>query len=208
MQNIVLALPGLAGVRLPIAAHANAAALYVLAALVVRLAFETIASHLYPRRLDTAEAAAIPEPSALVRLGASAVRMAIFVFFAYIVVGTSWQLWVGAALFVAPQVLAVFEERFPNSPALHRVLPRGLVRLVLMLFVGTAVGALLLRTMDEHSDTFVADSFVLLSLPGFLLSLVSVFGREGDEPPLGWGKRLAGIGLLVAGILLVLGLLL
>jgi hypothetical protein len=208
VQKIVLALPGLAGVRLPIAAHANTAALCVLAALVARLAFETVASHLYPRRLDLSEATEIPEPSALLRLWASALRMAIFVFFAYIVVGTSWQLWVGAALFVTPQVLAVFEERFPNSPALHRALPQGLVRLVLMLFVGTAVGALLLRTMDEHADTFVADSFVLLSLPGFLLSLLSFFGREGDEPPIGWGKRLAGIALLVAGILLVLGLLL
>jgi hypothetical protein len=208
VQKIVLSLPGLAGVRLPIAEHANAAALCVLAALVVRLSFETIASHLYPWRLDVSEAADIPEPGALVRLGASALRMAIFVLFAYIVVGTSWQLWVGAALFVVPQVLAVFEERFPNSPALHRALPRGLVRLVLMLFIGTAIGALLIRTMNERSDTFVADSFVLLSLPGFLLSLLGFFGREGDEPPLGWGKRLAGIALLVVGILLVLGLVL
>jgi len=30
-----------------------------------------------------------------------------------------------------------------------------------MLFAATAIGALLLRTMDEHSDTFLADSFVL-----------------------------------------------
>jgi hypothetical protein len=208
VQKIVLALPGLAGVRLPIAAHANMAAYCVLGALMVRLAFETIASHLYPRRLDLAEAAEIPVPGALLRLGATALRTAIFVFFAYIVVGTSWQLWVGTALFVTPQVLAVFEERFPNSPALFRVLPKGLARLVLMLFVGTAVGALLLRTMNQKSDTFVADSFVLLSLPGFLLSLVSFFGREGDERPIGWGKRIAGIALLVAGILLVLGLLL
>jgi hypothetical protein len=208
VQKIVLALPGLAGVRLPIAEHANAAAYCVLAALVARLAFETIASHLYPRRLDLAEAAGIPEPGALLRLGATALRMVIFVFFAYIVVGTSWQLWVGAALFVAPQVLAIYEPRFPNSPALFRALPKGLPRLVLMLFVGTAVGALLLRTMNQKSDTFVADSFVLLSLPGFLLSLVSFFGREGNEPPIGWGKRIAGIALLVGGILLVLGLLL
>lgn len=208
VQKIVLALPGLAGVRLPIAEHADAAAFCVLGALVIRLSFETIASYLYPMRLDVAEAAEIPAPGTLLRLGATAVRMAIFVFFAYIVVGTNWQLWVGAALFLAPQILAIFEERFPNSPALFRALPSGLLRLVLMLFVGTAVGALLLRTMNQSSDTFVADSFVLLSLPGFLLSLVSFFGREGDESPIGWGKRIAGIAILVVGILMVLGLLL
>jgi hypothetical protein len=208
VQKIVLALPGLAGVRLPIAEHADAAALYVLAALVLRLAFETIAAHLYPRRLDVSEAGGLPEPGALQRMGASALRMAIFVFFARIVVGASWQLWVGAALFVAPQILAVYEERFPNSPRLFRALPKGLAELVLMLFVASAVGALLLSTMDETAETFLANSFVLLALPGFLLSLLNLFGREGDERRIGWGKRIAGIAILVAAVLLVLGLLL
>jgi hypothetical protein len=208
VQKIVLALPGLAGIRLPIAEHANTAAFCVLAALVVRLAAETIAAHLYPRRLDVTEASDLPEPGALQRLGASVLRTAIFLFLAQIVVGTSWQLWVGAALFVAPQILTVFERRFPNSPGLYRALPKGLVELVLMLFVATAVGALLLSTMNENAETFLANSFVLLSLPGFLLSLLNLFGREGDERQIGWGKRFAGIALLVAAILLVLGLLL
>lgn len=208
VQKIVLALPGVAGKQLPIAEYANTAAFCVLAALVVRLAAETIASHLYPRRLDISEAGDVPQPGVLQRVGASLLRTALFVFFAYIVVGASWQLWVGAALFVTPQILAVYEERFPNSPKLFRALPKGLARLVLMLFVATAVGALLLRTMDEHAETFLADSFVLLALPGFLLSLVSLFGREGDEPEISWPKRIAGIAILVAGVLLVLGLLL
>ena len=56
VQKIVLALPGLAGAQLPISAHADLAALCVLAALVGRLVFETIAAHLYPRRLDVSEA--------------------------------------------------------------------------------------------------------------------------------------------------------
>jgi hypothetical protein len=208
VQKIVLALPGLAGVTLPISDHANTAAICVLAALVVRLGLETTAAHLYPRRLDATEPPDLPDPSALQRLGASALRTVIFLFFAYIVVGSSWQLWVGAALFVIPQVLGVYEERFPNSPGLYRALPKGLVELVLMLFVASAVGALLISTMNEKAETFLANSFVLLSLPGFLLSLVSLFGRDGEERPMGWGKRIAGIGVLVAGILLVLGLLL
>ena len=111
-------------------------------------------------------------------------------------------------LFVIPQVLAVYEERFPNSRALSGALPRGLLALVLMLFVATAVGALLLDRMAEHSRTFLADSFVILALPGFLLSLLSLFGRAGDEAPIGWGKRIAGLAILITGILLVLGLLL
>ncbi|MGH2943928.1 MAG: hypothetical protein ACRDLN_14255, partial [Solirubrobacteraceae bacterium] len=208
VQKIVLALPGLAGRQLPIAEHADTAAICVLAALVLRLAAETIAAHLYPRRLDLTEAADVPRPGSLQRLGASALRTALFVFFASIIAGTSWQLWVAAALFIAPQVLAVYTQRLPNSPWLFRVLPKGLVQLVFLLFVVTAVAALLRGSMDVNSETFLADSFVLLSLPGFLLTLLSLFGREGDEPPIGWGKRIAGVAILAAGILLALGLLL
>ena len=208
VNKIILALPGVAGRQLAIADHADTAAFCVLAALVVRLAAETLATHLYPRRLDTAEAGDVPRPGDLQRLGASALRTALFVFFAYIVVGSGWQLWAGAALFITPQILAVYAERFPNSPALSGVLPRGLLELVLMLFVATAVGALLLDTMDEHSTTFLADSFVILALPGFVLSLLSLFGRQEDEAPIGWGKRIAGLAVLITGILLVLGLLL
>ncbi len=207
VQKIVLTLPGLAGVELPLTEYANTAAYCVLAALVVRLGLESIAAHLYPQRLDIAEPGELPEPGALQRLGATALRMVVFVFFAHIVVGSSWQLWVGAALFVIPQILAVYEERFPNSPGLFRALPKGLVELVLMLFVGTATTALLISTMDENAETFIANAFVLLALPGFLLSLLQLFGRDGDEPRIGWGKRIAGVGLLVLGILLVLGLL-
>jgi hypothetical protein len=205
VYQLIRALPGLAGMQLPIARYAATAAYCVLAALVVRLAAETIAAHLYPRRLDISDAGAVPQPGAFQRIVASALRTALFVFFGYIVAGASWQLWVAAALFAAPQILAVYRERFPNSPLLFRARPRGLVRLVVLLAAATAIAALLLDTMNEHSATFLADSFVILALPGFVLALMGVFGRRGDLPPLGWGKRIAGTAVLVAGILLALG---
>ncbi len=208
VHQIVLALPGMAGVQLPIAEHAGTAAVCVLAALAVRLAAETIASHLYPRRLDVSEAGHVPQPGKLQRLGASALRTTLFVFFGYIVAGTSWQLWVAAGLFVVPQILSVYRERLPNSRTLYHRRPRGLVRIVLMLFVATAIGALLLRTMNEHGENFLADSFVILAIPGFVLALLPVFGRDGDPPAIGWAKRVSGIAILAAGILLALGRLL
>jgi hypothetical protein len=204
VYQIVRALPGLAGMELPIEQHAATAAFGVLAALVVRLAAETIAAHLYPRRLDIAEPEDVPKPGRLQLLAASALRTALFVFFGYIVAGTSWQLWLGAALFVVPQVLSVYKDRFPNSPALFRASPRGLVRIVVLLAAATAIAALLLHTMNEHSATFLADSFVILALPGFLIALMPVFGRDGEQAPISWAKRIAGIAILAAGIALAL----
>jgi hypothetical protein len=205
VYQLIRALPGLAGMQLPISQYAATAAYCVLASLVVRLAAETIAAHLYPQRLDISDAGAVPQPGAFQRIVACALRTTLFVFFGYIVAGASWQLWAAAALFVAPQILGVYKERFPNSPALFRARPRGLVRLVVLLAAATAIAALLLDTMNEHSATFLADSFVILSLPGFVVALLGVFGRRGDLPPLGWGKRIAGTAVLVAGILLALG---
>jgi uncharacterized RDD family membrane protein YckC len=62
--------------------------------------------------------------------------------------------------------------------------------------------------MDQHGEHFLADSFVILAIPGFVLALLPVFGREGRRPATGWGKRMAGIAILAAGILLALGRLL
>lgn len=208
VHQIVLALPGLAGMELPIADHANLLAGTVLVALFARLSAETIASHLYPARLSSATPSELPDPALVTQLGAILLRSGIFIFLAIVVVGHSWQLWVALALFVIPQLLALFEDSIPNSPALFSALPKGLVELVLMLLVGTAIGALLLTVMDENAESFLATSIVILSLPGFVLALLGLVGRDGPEREFGWPTRFAGVGLLVLGVMLVFGLIL
>ncbi len=205
VKNIIEAMPGLAGLQLPIAGYADTAAVAVLVALVLRMTFETITSHLYPKRLTEAEACDLPDPSALQRLGACLVRATIFVYFAIVVVGTSWQLWVGAALFAIPQVLSIFEDRLPRWPALSRALPKGLVETVVMLLVVTVLGALLIDANSDSPD-FLANSFVILSIPGFVLSLAALVGRDPHEPELDWPRRLAGVVVLAFGIVLSLGM--
>ncbi|MDX6680578.1 MAG: hypothetical protein QOG94_617 [Solirubrobacteraceae bacterium] len=207
-QNIVLALPGMAGANLPIAEHADAIALCALAAIGLRMGFETIAAHFYPMRLDLTEASDVPAPGIAQRGGALALRSAIYVYFAHLVVDWSWQLYVATAMFLLPQLLWLFPtERFPNSRKLFRALPKGWVGPVVLVFVYAAVGALLLSTMDKNSSTFLANCFVLFSVPYFVLATLGIFGREGDAAAIGWGKRVAGVVIIVAGTLQVLGLL-
>ncbi len=205
VKNIVEALPGLAGLQLPIAQYADRAAYAVLVALVLRMAAETVTSHLYPKRLTAAEARELPEPSALQRLGACLVRATIFIYFAIVVVGSSWQLWVGTALFAIPQILSVYEDRLPRLPAVSRALPKGLVELVVMLLVVTVLGALLVDAYGDSPD-FLATAFVILSIPGFVLSVAALVGRDGDEPEMDWPRRLAGVVVLGFGIVLSLGM--
>ncbi|HEX8159564.1 MAG TPA: hypothetical protein VF526_19435 [Solirubrobacteraceae bacterium] len=204
VQQIASALPTLAGRDdLPIAAHADAAALWVLLALAIRIAAETLAAYLYPRRLARVQPHDLPRPTRLQRFVAVAGRTAVFVFVTNVVIGSTWQLWVGAALFVVPELLSLYYERLPKLAWLSRVSPRGLVEVVLVLLVTTGIGALLLSS-DYDPQTIVPDAFVLLSLPGFVLSLLALLTPD-SERPLGWRQRLAGVPLLALAVGIVLG---
>jgi hypothetical protein len=204
VQKIVQALPGLAGVRVGLAANANLCALVVLLALVGRVAAEALAANLYPRRLAAVQPQMVLDPPIRQRLLALAGRAAIFTFIAVAFVGLRWQLWVGLALFAVPQLLSIFGDRLPNHPRLYHYLPRGILRTVIMLLVASWVGGLVLH-MSTDPHELVADAFAVVAVPGAALSLISVIGRDGAETTLTWWHRAAGTAVLLVGIAFVFG---
>ena len=208
VQRIVLALPGLAGVELPIATRANEIAEIVLAALVARLAFETLTSHLYPLRLDTTAADSFPTPAKLVLIGSAVGRTAIYAFLVYVLIGYCWQLYVSTGLFLLTQLIWVYPERFPNSKRLYRMLPKGLTQLVVFLFAYTIAWLLMKKYLNENAASFFPDVFVGYGLLGLLLPMPLLFGRSGQARSIGWGKRFVGLGVLLIAVLQVRGYLL
>jgi cytochrome b561 len=205
VQKMVKGLPGLSNRELPIAHSASTIGWCVLAALVVRLVLETVAVHLYPQRLLEVAPEVVPKPSSLQRTLATLGRTALFVFVAVAFVGLRWQTWVGAALFLAPQLLSIVEDRIPSSTKLYLALPRGVVKTVIMLVVGTVTARVVLAHL--HGPEVIANAFVLLSLPGFALSLLDLIGRDGPSRQQRWLDRLGGTGVLALGILLAQGIL-
>jgi len=207
VEQILGGLPGLAGVpALPIADKAKAAALIVLAALAVRLVFETIAAHWYPTRLRQVHRGPIPGSSAAQHLWAALIGGAIFVFVAVPYIGPCWQLWAGGAVFAVPLTLRIYKDRFPNARRLYSVLPQGILRAVVLLVVGGLCGGLVLNLFQSHPKQLIRDSFVLLSLPCFAVSMLDLFARDGEvlNAP-HWLRQLMGTFVLVAGLLLVIG---
>ena len=204
VKLIVEGLPGLARLDLPLADSAGAIALIVLAALAVRMVIETVAAHWYPLRLSQVQPADMQDPSNAQRLAAHVLVLGVFVFVAISYLGSCWQLYVGGALFIAPKVLHLVADRLPNSPRLHAVTPHGIVAIVLMLFVGAVVGAIVLGYFSSGQEA-IRNSFVLLSLPGLALALLDLFGREGPERELPFRHQLLGIPLVAIGVLLALG---
>jgi hypothetical protein len=197
-------LPGLSGYELPLAERAGDVALAVLVALVVRVGLESVAAHAYPSRLAEVSPAKIPWSSARQRLLATGLRTAVFVFVAIAFLGNCWQLWVGAVMFCVPQVLKIYEDRFPNVAGLYAVLPRGVVKVLVFLVIGKLLGSWLEGRIDDPL-ALIAAGFVLLSVPGLVESVLSLFGREGTEVEHTWGVRLAGTGAVAVTALIASG---
>jgi hypothetical protein len=203
VQKIVTALPGLAGRPLEIAAHADAIALVVLVAMAARWCAESVVANLYPRRLALVMALTVPPSPIRQRLVATALRTVLFVFVAIAFVGQRWQLYVGAALFMVPHVLLSYESRLPNWPRLYTVLPRGMVKVVVVLLAATGLGWLAKHNIHDPVQ-LLGDAFVLLAIPGVVVSSLDVLGRQGVQRRLRWWDRAAGTALLGVGVLFVL----
>ena len=133
----------------------------VLGACALRIVLEAIAVRFYPSRLTDVQPDSLPQPIVMQRIAAAVTRTGLLLFVASAFLGWHWQLWVGGLLFLVPQVLSVFEEHFPNSPRLYRLLPRGIVRLVVMLLIGVGIGALVDRA-GAQSESLILDSFALI----------------------------------------------
>jgi len=73
-----------------------------------------------------------------------------------------------------------------------------------MLFVGKGFGTLVIDQLHDPR-TLIADAFVLLALPGLVLSLLDLVGRDGHKRELTWLHRIAGTAVLAVGVVFVLG---
>ncbi len=204
VQKMITALPGLAQQHLPIAKDAAVIAWLVLAAAALRIILETVAAHWYPQRLGDVQPIAVPKSGRAQRIAAAFLRTSVFLFVVIAFIGNHWQLWVGGVIFLVPQVVSVYEDRLYNSERLYAWLPRGLLKLVVMLFVGAAFGTYALHAL-RHSRHVALDAFVLLTVPGLMLGAIELFGRDGRDPDEGWIRWSAGVVVLAVGILFVFG---
>jgi hypothetical protein len=202
VQKTAKGMPGLSGLDLPIAHDAGRLAVLAIAAVLVRVAIEEWCAWRYPLRLSAVATGKLPTAGTGQRLFATLVRTALFVFLAAAFLGECRELWVGAALFALPQMLTIFEDSFPNSSRLHAVLPEGVVKVLVMLVVGTLFGHLV-HSMLHSPERMLRDGFVLMALPALLLSLLALVGRDGPAARWTWLRQAIGAVVVAATVWLV-----
>jgi hypothetical protein len=146
-KGMIDALSSLAGVKLPVSEQSGRVAFIVAMALLVRVVFEEVAAQYFPGRLNAIHPTEVPPPSIRQKAIALAARAGIFFFVAAAFVGIGWYLYLGTFLFILPNYIALFQERFPNYPKLYQALPAGIPGLAMSLLVASATVSLLTRIL-------------------------------------------------------------
>jgi hypothetical protein len=178
VSAMVAGLPSLAGLTLDAANHVADFAIFVALATVARVLLEEFAARAFPYRLNRINPDEIPDPSNLQKAIVLAIKYGIWVFIGGALIGPSWQVWVGSALFVFPAVLGWYQDRFPNSPLIWRLLPTGVPGLALTLFVASATTATVGAVLGSTPE-LAQWAFMILPMPLLVLSLLGMFGRHG-----------------------------
>ena len=202
-QSVTGSLPGLSGLDMPIADHANLVALTAIGALAGRYLFERLAVRGYPNRLAAVTFEPPGDPSMRQQVWSITVKALMFAFIVAPYIGLRWELALAAALSVIPSYLGLVGDRFPSSSRLYMLLPRGIPSTLVGVTIGAVVGGLLTARIDDPQRLF-AISFVVLALPGFVLELLGLVGREGADPE-GWTRRVAGSWVAGVALAMVLG---
>jgi hypothetical protein len=188
MSKLIGALNALAGVQLVISFHAKDIAYWTAIFVFVRMVLEDFATYSYPVRLNQTSGE-MREPSVVNKIIALELKIFIFVEIAMPFVGYNIKLLLGTILFALPTIIGfTIEKRLPKIPVLHRILPSGAFKLVAMVFIGT-VTAGWIQGLFSNPRTFLAWSFVVLAIPGLILSIL---GKMADEPKKDWKESPLG----------------
>ncbi len=179
-SKIVSGLPGFAKLQLPIAPYADRIGLVVGLAILARILIEGGAVRLYPERLNHVTTD-FPEGYLVQRITSAIFRTYVFYFLAGQFIGFNKFLYIGTAMFAIPVGIdSLFRDRIPKSPKLHRLLPKGVILALLLIFAGAFITAYV-QSQFTSTLAFFRWTFVAVSIPVFIFHLLDLFIIEPDE---------------------------
>jgi hypothetical protein len=202
------ALPGLIGFRPDYADQISHIQIAVALALAARFVLENGATVFVPSQLRAMTVTELCEPTPQQVVLSSFVRTAMFVFVAGVFIGNNWALWVGAILYLIPKLVPLVQDSLPNVPSLHIFMPRGLLKIVLLLVIAKWWGGVLTSNIS-NADQMVRIGFVFMGVPSLVATICGWFGRSSTHQwKENWLTRISGLVLLVVLFLMVQGIIL
>jgi hypothetical protein len=208
-RNLLDGLPVLARQEVDFAQNTSTVGLVVGGTFLLRLSLEEFAARFFPERLRADHAEDLPEQSFVFKFLAIAFRTFIFAVVSFSFIGLCWQLWVGTALFVIPQVLNLINFEFKISPKLKSLLPIGLPGFVFSLILGLVAAKGLSLLLGETRE-FAKNVFALAPIPMTILNILKTCGVSETKHHhiIESVKQNKLLSLLIGGSLFVLALIL
>ena len=209
LEKIVGALNGLSGLKLPISADARQIALIVAIAITLRVIMEDLATYAYPVRLEKVSPD-YKDPSTFQQVISLEFKTFLFVTLAIPFVGFNIQLALGTFFFLLPSILGLtVGDRYPKLPVIGRILPKGALKIVAMVFIGS-IFANWVEGLFENPEDFIPWSFALLAIPGLFLKFA---GDLSQKPKNDWRRtdfgrtvyRVGGIAIYILIVQMVRG---
>jgi hypothetical protein len=187
VRNMINGLPALAGLSLPLVNSADLIAIIAAVFIATRIGLEDSATKNYPIRLALVERNEMRSTVKGQPLISMLIRTGLFIFVAFPFMGATWQLYVGAAMFIIPTLLSTFVPNLPKFKSLYKIIPAGFPKFVLMLVIGAAYSSWLSASFAGANAVPMA--FVLLSIPAFIFSMLSILEGTPDEDEVRWYMR-------------------
>ena len=168
---------------------------------------EEIATYFFPERLAD-QNAELQEAKALQPWVSLIFKTTIFFAVSYQFLHLNTQLIVGTALFMLPQILANVFERLNllKTGVMGLLLPKGAPKMIIMIFIG-GFFANWVQSLYSTPQEFITWSFVVLTIPGLVLSLL---GNFATSPKRDWkGTKLGKFvyrfgGVIVAALIIAI----
>jgi hypothetical protein len=188
MSKLIGGLNALAGVQLLITFHAKEIAWWTAVFVLVRMLLEDFASYNYPERINAVSGEFRPQ-NAVHKVISLELKIFVFVELAMPFVGFNIKLLLGTILMAAPTIIGLtIGNRLPKSSLVYRLMPSGAFKIVAMVFIGTFAAGLT-QGLFPSPRTFLAWSFVVLAIPGLILSIL---GKMVQEPENDWKRTPMG----------------
>jgi hypothetical protein len=128
------------------------------------------------------------------------IQIALFIFISIAFLGSTWGLYVGAAVFFSPLVPWLFADKIPKSSFVTRWKPKGLVNWTWIIVAGVLLSRLLEHLIHGARALEVA-GFILLPLPVLISWALELFEEEETEDEHGEAESAEGtLGEVEAGI--------
>ena len=180
VEKMVLALNGLSGVQLAISHQARALAIIASIFIFFRMAGEDIATYAYPTRLRKVNVD-LPDPNRIQLIASSCIKIGFFILLSTPYVGVNPQLLIAAIIFVIPLVASfTFVDSLPKFAKVNYVLPKATLKLVILTIIGAVVGALLEEQFKDPT-AFLRWCFVIVAIPGLIVSMLEWFAEEPEN---------------------------